>query len=123
AVLGGRAARLRPLALAGLLGVGVALFGLAVLLRLPVGVAGIAVFYGLYRMVVVVVDAALQRTIEGPARATVTSVAGLGIEVVAVLVFVAWAVGAAPLVTGLLLLTVIALPRLHRDRAKDVPVG
>ncbi|HEU5109781.1 MAG TPA: MFS transporter, partial [Micromonosporaceae bacterium] len=90
AVLGGRAARLRPLALAGLLGVGVALFGLAVLLRLPVGVAGIALFYGLYRMVVVVVDAALQRTIEGPARATVTSVAGLGIEVVAVLVFVAW---------------------------------
>jgi hypothetical protein len=101
----------------------VLLFGLAALSRVPVGVAGVAVFYGLYRMVAVVVDARLQRRIEGPARATVTSVAGLGIEVVAVLVFVVWAVGAAPLVTVLMLLMVIALPRLQRDRANEPPIG
>jgi len=122
AVLGGRAARLRPAALAGLLGLGVLLFGLAVLLRLPVGVVAVALFYGLYRMVVVVVDAELQRRIEGPARATVTSVAGLGIEVMALLVFVAWMVGAAPLVTVLMLAIVIALPRLLRDRADEAGV-
>ena len=43
--------------------------------------------------------------------------------IVAVLVFLAWAVGAAPLVTGLMLLIVIALPRLHRDRADEVAVS
>ena len=46
----------------------------------PAALAGVALFYGLYRMVLVVADARLQERIAGPARATVTSVANVVAE-------------------------------------------
>ena len=50
----------------------------------PAGVAAVALSYGVYRAVLVVVDARLQDRIDSRSRATVTSVAGLGIEVATV---------------------------------------
>ena len=47
------------------------------LLRIPVGFVGVAIGYGLFEMTVVVVQTRLQDAITGPARATVTSVAGM----------------------------------------------
>ncbi|HEU5475069.1 MAG TPA: MFS transporter [Actinophytocola sp.] len=123
AALGGWAARLRPGTLGALLGAGVLLFGVAGLLRLPVGLAAVAVFYGVYRMVVVVADARLQARIAGPARATVTSVAGLGIEVVALLVFGAWALGGTLLVTAVMLVIAAALPLWQRERGRVGAAG
>jgi MFS family permease len=94
---------------------GVIAFGAAGLLRLPAGLALVAVFYGTYRMVLVVVDARLQERIEGPARATVTSVAGLGIEVVDLMLFATWAVGGIVLVAAAMLVISAALPRWLRS--------
>jgi MFS family permease len=77
------------LALAGML--------LAAAAVLPAGpaIAAAAVFYALYLAVLVVAEARLQDRISGPYRATLTSVAGVGIETAALLVFGAWAVGGA----------------------------
>jgi MFS family permease len=119
--LGGLAGRLRPVVLGVLLGVAGALFGATGLLRHPAGLAGVAVFYGLYRMVLVVVNARLQQRIEGPARATVTSVAGLGTEVVDLMVFLAWAAGQILLVAALISLLATALPRWLRRSAAPEP--
>jgi MFS family permease len=57
----------------------------------PVGFAGIAVGYGLLNNAMVVAEARVQQVITGPARATVTSVAGLGTEVVALAVYLGFA--------------------------------
>ncbi|MGH8910398.1 MAG: hypothetical protein ACRD0K_28855 [Egibacteraceae bacterium] len=114
AALAGVADRLRPSVLAALLGLAVASLGAAGLLKHPAGLAGVAFFYGLYHMVLVVADSRLQERIEGPARATVTSVAGLGIELAAVVMFAAWALGGIPLVAAVGLLIVAALPRRLR---------
>jgi heme exporter protein D len=56
-----------------------------------VGFAAIAVGYGLLNNAMVVTEARLQDVITGPARATVTSVAGVATEVVALTVYVAFA--------------------------------
>jgi hypothetical protein len=45
--------------------------------------------------VLVVAEARLQDRITGPYRATLTSVAGVGVEMAALLVFGAWALGGA----------------------------
>jgi hypothetical protein len=55
--------------------------------------------------------------ITGPARATVTSVAGLGVELAALVVFAAYAAGGLALLAGAVLLLAAALPRLTRPRA------
>jgi hypothetical protein len=55
----------------------------------------VAVFYSLYNAVLVVAQARLQDRIASRYRATLTSVAGLGIEATSLLVFAAWAVGGA----------------------------
>ncbi|GGM78861.1 MFS transporter [Dactylosporangium sucinum] len=75
--------------------------GLAALLDVPAGILLLAVFYGLYRLVLVLVDARLQRVVETGARATVTSVASLATELSALLLFAAWAAGGLPLVAAL----------------------
>ena len=59
----------------------------------PVGPRGVALYYGLYRAVLVVADARLQERIDGPGRATVTSVANLGGELPSFAVYAAWALG------------------------------
>ncbi|WP_330186115.1 MFS transporter [Dactylosporangium sp. AC04546] len=92
--------------------------GVAALLRVPAGIVLLAVFYGLYRLVLVLVDARLQRVIETGARATVTSVAALATEVSALVLFAAWAAGGLPLVAAL-----TALLALVPLAAKGVPLA
>ncbi len=117
AALGGAAGRLRPLTLAVLLAVAVALVGGAALLRQPVGVAGVAVAYGLYQLVLVVTDIRLQQRVTGPGRATVTSVAALGMEVTAVALFAIWATGQPAIIVAVGLAVAAALPWLLRPEA------
>jgi hypothetical protein len=83
------------------------------------GFVPIAVGYGVMQLVIVVADARLQDAIEGPARATVTSVSGFFAEVFAVSVYAGFALGALwvslpVLVAGLtvpVLLTALITPR------------
>ena len=102
AALGGQVRR----GLAVLMAAAMVLLGAGVLIP---SVAAVAGFYGLYRVVLVVVDARLQERIEGPSRATVTSVAGLGVEIAGLAVFAAWATGGGVLVAVLWLLSSAAL--------------
>lgn len=122
AALGGVANRLSARALAGLMVAAIALLAGAGLLRHPAGLVAVTVFYGLYRMVVVVADARLQDRIAGPARATVTSVAALGTEVVCFAVYGLWALGGLAPVAVLWLPVALALPRLLRPRPPQ-PAG
>ncbi len=57
------------------------------------GFAAIAIGYGALQLVIVVADARLQDAITGPARATVTSVAGLFSEIFAIAVYAGFALG------------------------------
>jgi MFS family permease len=100
----------RPAAHGALLGVAVAVLAAAGLAGHPAGLAAVALFYGLHQLILVVADARLQDRIEGPARATVTSVSGLGTELAAVAFFAAWALGAVLLVAALGFLVAAALP-------------
>jgi MFS family permease len=109
AAAGGWAARLRPAVLTGLLVAALAVLALAGSVRHPAALAGISLFYGLYRMVLVVVDARLQARIRGSARATVTSVAGLGLELAGLAVFGIWAAGGPILVAALWAVAAAAL--------------
>jgi MFS family permease len=108
AALGGRAAALRPGALGPAMLVGAAAFAAAAALRAPAGLVGVTLAYGVYRLVLVVADTRLQERIAGPARATVTSVAGLGSEVAAVALFGVWALGGLELVAALLVAGALA---------------
>jgi len=60
------------------------------------GFAAIAVGYGALQHAIVVTEARLQAAVQGPARATVTSVAGLGSDVAAMSLYGAWAVAVGP---------------------------
>lgn len=91
-VLAGRTAGMRSVTMARVLvGAGVALAAGAVLGGAgTTGVAGFALIglgYGLVTNAMVVADSRLQDAIEGPARATVTSVAGLLSELVALAIY------------------------------------
>ncbi len=114
AALGGRANHLGPRVLGLVLGAAMVLFGAAAVVPGPAAVAVVAAFYGLYRTVLVVVDVRLQERIEGPSRATVTSVAGLGVELAGLAVLGAWATGGGLLVAALWLVAALALPRTLR---------
>lgn len=66
------------------------------LMGTPAGIGLVAVAFGGFQLVNVLVDARLQDRIEGARRATLTSVASMGTEVATVAVFAAYAViGAA----------------------------
>jgi MFS family permease len=122
AVLGGRAARLGAGALGALLAAAMLLLGGAGLVGHPAGVAAVAVSYGAYRAVVVVCDARLQDRIASRSRATVTSVAGLGTDVLSFTIYAAWVLGEVPGVAAVGLVTALALPRLLRSRP-DAPTS
>lgn len=98
----------------------VAALGVAAIAAHPAGLAGVALFYGASRLVLVVADARLQERIDGPARATVTSVAGVGAELATVALFGVWALGGLALVVALLALGAAAAGGLHR-RSADAP--
>jgi MFS family permease len=114
AALGGPANRLGAGALAAVLATGAGLLALAAAVPHPAALGGVALFYGLYRSVLVVADARLQERITGPARATVTSVANVVAELPAFVVYAAWAVGGTAAVTVLVAVVAAALPVLLR---------
>jgi MFS family permease len=93
AALGGRADRLPDRALPVLLLLAGVLLGVAAVVPGRGALAVVAVSYALYLALLVVAEARLQERIDSTRRATVTSVAGLGIELAALLVFGAWALG------------------------------
>jgi protein-S-isoprenylcysteine O-methyltransferase Ste14 len=76
-----------------------------------VGFAAIAVGYGLINNAMIVGEARLQEAIQGPARATVTSVAGVSVEVVALALYAAVGLGSMWLSVGTLL-ALLGLPML-----------
>lgn len=122
AALGGAAAQLRPPALGVLLGAAAGALAVAGLIRHPAALAGVAVFYGLYRAVLVVAEARLQERIDSAARATVTSVAALGTEIAGIALFAVWALGQAILVAGLLaVLAVVLAPALRLTMPHSSP--
>lgn len=116
AALGGPANRLGPHSLAAILVVGLLVLTAAAVAAVPAGLAAVGVFYALHQMILVVVGARLQDRIAGEARATVTSAASLGTELVAVVLFAAWAAGGLIAVAGLWLAATLALPRWLRRR-------
>jgi MFS family permease len=112
AALGGRAMGLgRAGVLFAMLGAAAAL-GAADLAAHPAGLVGVTLFYGVYRLMLVVADARLQERIAGPARATATSVAGLAGDVGGAALYGAWAVGGLGLFTAVAVVCALALPRL-----------
>jgi MFS family permease len=121
AALGGRAGALRAGALAGTLAGAALLLGAPELLREPVGLVAVTAGYGLYRLVLVVVEARLQERITGRARATVTSAASLASEGSALLVYAAWALGGLGLVAAVVGLVALALPRLLGGDGRPAP--
>jgi hypothetical protein len=116
AMLAGGVSRLDGSALAGLLLLGAGSLAVVSTVRLPAALAGIALFYGLYRMVLVVADARLQERIAGRARATVTSVANVLAELSAFAVYAAYGLGGMPAVTVLLAVVALLLPMLQGRR-------
>jgi MFS family permease len=114
ATLGGAAHRLPRWALGAVLGSGMVLLAGAGVAAHPAGVLAVTAFYGTYRAVLVVVDARLQERIASRSRATVTSVAGLGTELVTFGVYAAWAAGGVLLVAAAGAAIAALLPRLLR---------
>jgi predicted MFS family arabinose efflux permease len=117
--LGGRSGRLPSSSLLGALVAGGLLLLLAAAWARPAALGAVAVFYGLYLGVLVVAEARLQERIAGPRRATITSVAGLGIEVAALAVFAAWAVAGAAGVAVVVLAVVPVVAAGLRLPARD----
>jgi len=119
AALGGHADRLRPGLLGLLLGAGMLLLAVAGFVEHPAGLAAVVLFYGSYRAVLVVVDARLQQRIASRSRATVTSVAGVGVDLATFGIYAAWALGEIPAVALVGTLLAMTLPWLLRSRRKD----
>ena len=90
-LLAGRAARLSSTALAGLLCCGAVLIAAGALSRHPLGVVALAAAFGVFQLATVVVDTRLQETISGPARATVTSLAGMSTDVATLAIYGSYA--------------------------------
>ncbi|WP_237047633.1 MFS transporter [Lentzea guizhouensis] len=82
---------------------------LAAVLAVPVAIVLLGLFYGLYRFVLVHVETDLQHRIDTDARATVTSVAGIGSEFVAFAVYAAWVLGSAVAVGVLVLVIAVVV--------------
>jgi hypothetical protein len=121
AALAERAGRLPDRALPALLTVAALFLGVAVLEPQPVALVAVGAFYALYLAVLVVAEARLQDRIDSAHRATITSVASLGIELAALLVFAAWALGGLGAIALLALAVVpVATLGLRRRAAADV---
>lgn len=109
----------RPFAattLAIALGTGAVLLAVSQWFGRPAGLVGVAVFYGLYRVVLVAVNSRLQDAITGPARATVNSVAGLLSELSAIAIYGLWALDGLAPITALVLLLAVLMPVALRQR-------
>ncbi|MDP9394824.1 MAG: hypothetical protein M3Q27_11510 [Actinomycetota bacterium] len=86
----------------------------------PSGLAGVALFYGVYRLVLVVAETRLQDRIATSARSTVTSVAALVSEVSALAVYGAWAVRGLPAALAVAAAVTLTVPGGLRTRPADV---
>ncbi|HEX2283547.1 MAG TPA: MFS transporter [Mycobacterium sp.] len=91
-LLAGRAARLSTRTLAALICCGAALLGAGALAGHPSGVVGVAAAFGIFQLATIVADTRLQDSITGPARATVTSLAGMATDVATLVVYGSYAV-------------------------------
>lgn len=107
--LAGRTSAMRTTTMAALLVLAAALFAGGATLGGLVGFLGLAAASGIHNNLIVVTEARLQNTIEGPARATVTSVNGLLTELVAIGTFVCYAAGSG-VASVSTLVAVMALP-------------
>jgi len=90
-LLAGRAAGISSRKLAGLICCGAALLGAGALVGNPAGVVGVAVAFGMLQLATIVADTRLQHCITGPARATVTSLAGMSTDVATLFVYGSYA--------------------------------
>jgi hypothetical protein len=106
AALAGRLDRLPTRVLLGLLGSAAVSLAAAAVWAGPASLAVLGLSYGLYLAVLVVAEARLQHRITGRHRATITSVAGVGIELAGLAVFAAWALG-GPMAVAVLMLAVV----------------
>jgi MFS family permease len=61
----------------------------------PAGIVPVAIAFGVFQWAMVTADIRLQEHISDTARATVTSIAGFGVEIVAVLTFAGYALGSS----------------------------
>lgn len=109
------------------LGIGAVLVSLGALVTPYAGFVAIAVGYGMLNNAMLVGETRLQDTITGPARATVTSVLGLIEEVVALLVYGAFAVGSQvlgfPTLVALLGIPAVLMAFAVAHRLPDRRVG
>jgi hypothetical protein len=126
---GGRAAGLSRRGLARLLAVAAAALALGAASGVPAGFVLIAASFGLFQAATVAADARLQDAIAGPARSTVTSLAGLATEALVLAVYAGY--GAASAVAGDATLfacfagayLVVAAALLARPRSRSAPRG
>ena len=105
----GRVSSLGHRSLAVLLAVSAATLALSGATGMPIGLAALAVGYGSYRLVAVVLEVRLQERITGPARATVASVAAFGVEISALGLFAVWAIGGLAAVSILMAVVAVAV--------------
>ncbi|MBF8191439.1 MFS transporter [Nonomuraea sp. K274] len=89
-LLAGAGRRLPPRAFALTIGLAALAMAAGAISGHPAGLGLIAVAFGAFQLAGVVADARLQERIGGAARATVTSVAGLGTNVITLLVYTAY---------------------------------
>lgn len=120
AACAGLASGWSPRAVAGAAAGALALLAVAGTLARPAAVIVLALSYGVYRVVLVVLDARLQARITGPTRATTTSVAAFGVELVGLTLFALWAVGQLGLVVAVWGVAAFALvPLLASSRSEE----
>jgi len=100
------AGHIHPAHTGRLLLAGVAGFAAAGVWASPPSLVLVAGFYAVYRGVLVVANARLQERIDAAARATVTSVAGVGTDLAGLLLLGAWALAGLP--AALVLATLVA---------------
>jgi MFS family permease len=91
-LLAGRGARLSTPWYAAVLVGAAATLGLGALTGHPAGIVGVAVAFGAFQLATVVADTRLQHSITGPARATVTSLAGMSCDVATIGVYACYGV-------------------------------
>jgi hypothetical protein len=90
-LLAGRAAKRDSESLAALICCGAALMAAGALSPNVVGVVALAGAFGVFQLATVVADTRLQESISGPARATVTSLAGMSTDVATLAVYGSYA--------------------------------
>jgi MFS family permease len=87
----GHVARWGSRAFAAFVCAGAVLMTVGALSEHPLGVVGLAAAFGVFQCATVVVDTRLQDSITGPARATVTSLAGMSTDVATIAVYGSYA--------------------------------